>query len=253
MSRKNFYLLIPGIVLTITMLFGYLIVGANQNDFMPQQKEIVSDCNFKLSQYLSRIAPGQTEAQFPYKNYIDSTNTGNVSCILNDLKLLDSVTKNHNESESILATTLTTKLQDRIDTGFSVYKPDSLILLMQWAEKFQYYGEIDKNNELFFSSIFDYWLNYICTKLSNYASQKPSLKYDFKFKFLVAKCIEKRYNPSVKVTSFEKFVDNMIQSKWGHLANATWNQTSLTQKIVLVLFFVLTLYGILCIIQKHFF
>jgi hypothetical protein len=124
---------------------------------------------------------------------------------------------------------------------------------MQWAEKFQYYAEVDNQNKILFKVVYDYWLNFISDKLTNYSKENSDIKCEFKFKFLVAKCSERKYNIGVKVTSTEKVIDNLVRSKWGHLFDASWNQATLLQKIILLLFVIIFFYGFYCIILKHFF
>ncbi len=155
-------------------------------------------------------------------------------------------------SQQILATTLTDSLQKRLANVYNKYQPDSLIYLMQWAERFQYYAEIDNKNKILFKVVYDYWMNFISDKLTGFSKETPSLKYAFKFKFLVAKCSERKYNIGLKVTATEKVIDNLVRSKWGHLFDASWNQASLLQKILLSLLVITFLYGIYCMILKHY-
>jgi hypothetical protein len=252
MKKKYFKLSAFAFLLVIVVLLVYKLSGAKYNNYMPQQKNISDACDFNMLNAVAGLKPENVEASFPFGKYLDSANYNSIVCIKKDLKQLDSATHDRMLSQKILSDALTSKLSARISSQFVKYAPDSLIYLMQWAEKFQFYADADDENSILYRSIFYHWFSFIGDKLTEYSKEKPSIKYDFKFKYLLARCNEKKVSPSVKITSFEKVIDNVVQSKWGHLFDASWNQASWLQKVGVLLLAFLFLYGIYCIIYKHF-
>lgn len=253
MSNSKRNIVITGLVVLLIIILFFFLGKANNNSYIPEQKYVDENCNFNLQSKIAYATQQNIINSFPYEEYLTPSNIQNITCIKSSLIILDSITKDPTISQQILFATLTDSLAQKNYLIYNTYKPDSLIRLMQWVEKFQYYAEIDEKNKLLFRAIYDYWLTFISDKLTNYVKENPAIKFEFKFKFLVAKCSERRYNIGVKVTSTEKVIDNIIRSKWGHLFDASWNQASILQKTLFALLLIIFLYGIYCIILKHFF
>lgn len=245
------------IIFLLTIILAFivsLIVRTNTSDDIPQQREYDNNSSFNLAKYFSLhpVVQGGLIDHFPYAAYLDSANFRSIKTISNDLQILDSVNAfDKRENQKTISRLLTTELGLRSTAYFNTYCPDSLLVLIQWAEKFQTYAEQDSDNKLLYHSIYHYWMDSIGHCLQKFLEEKPSRKYDFKFRYLRTRCKEQRISMGTKVTSTEKGINNLIYGKWGHFINASWNQTSLLQKIVFLLIVSFTLYGYSCIIQKH--
>jgi len=252
--KKNIFILV---VILFLVLFGFIIIKitkADTSDKMPQSRiyplRYNSICDWPE---LATIKTDSLFFEFPYQKYNDSCNFWNVQSVKNDLNCLDSkFSFDSSMNRQVLSEALTSKLEKRVVAYFSGYQPDSLIVIIQWAEKYRNYAELEPQNELFYKSIYDYWMGKVASTVTAYASEIPSRKYNFKFKYLLNRCVEQRYSPGTKVTSGEKAFNNLIYNNWGHLINASWNQTSVLQKIVFFTFFVFTLIGYL-LLGKLFF
>jgi len=253
MSNSTRNKIIVAITFLVIVVLFFFLSKANNNDYAPVQGEAESNCTYNLYSKLTGLNNKNIIAQFPYTDYLEHSNFNNIECLKKDLTDLDSVIKDPMLSQQILATTLTDSLKKKNNNIYNTYQPDSLIRLMQWVERFKYYAEIDKPNQILFNVIHTQWMQFISDKLALFAKENPTLKYEVKFKFLLAKCREAKFAPPIKVTATEKVIDNLVRSQWGHLFDASWNQASLLQKILLSLLVITFLYGIYCIILKHFF
>src|SRR5207244_2242716 len=114
-----------------------------------------------------------------------------------------------------LSEALTTKkFYSGFEKSLQNYNPDTLLLLIQWAEKFQNYAEIESDNYFLYDAIYGFWLSKISNKIAFYSTQDNSIKYDFKYQFIVARCNEKHFSVAVSVTPVEKIIDNIVSKKW---------------------------------------
>jgi len=237
----------------IALLF--LLVNVATADISPkvlQVRNAAGKSRFDLAGAVRGIGKDDLFAAFPYRRYLDSAGRWDIKTIKHDLAVLDSVTGDPDISQRTLSNALTQVLGEREKGVLKNYEPDSLLRLIQWAEQFDYYSQFDSAGELFYQSVYQYWFDIVTNKLKEYSNETPSLRHSFKFKYLVGRCYERRFSTSVKITDFEKFVDNVLYSNWGHLINATWTQSSWSVKAGLLLVFVLIVYGAYALGSKVF-
>ena len=234
----------------LASLLLYLVLKADYNTAILQKKDPPAKSVFTLKPYLKELPANEIIQKFPEKNYLDSANYQNILFIKADLATLDSANPNESANRQLISTILTNKLFERDSARLSSFNLDTLLLQLQWAEKFKTYAEIDVQNRILYKSISSFWLSYICNRLTSYSSENPSVKYQFKYKYLVARCYELKFTCAVKVESIEKVVDNFTSNKWAHLTSALWDQTSKLQKILFLIFTLLSLYGYYLIILK---
>jgi hypothetical protein len=246
--KRNIILI--GIVALLMGCLLFFIAKADYSINVLQREDPTSKRSFKLGRYLQAASLDSLAQAFPYAVYLDSAQYGNVHFIQEDLALLDSIAKDPSVSRQLLSELLTNRLFARDSAKLATYNPDSLLALLQWAEKFKYYAEADLSNAILYKSICSYWLSHICNRLSAYSRENPSGKYAFKYKYLVARCHELKFTTAVKVGSMEKVVDNLTGNNWAHLVNASWNQTTILQKIVFLLITLISIYGYYLIIKK---
>ena len=219
---------------------------------IPQQRMGLIRSGFDVSQLVAGVDKKDLLHSFPYDRYLDSANIWDINAVRHDLAVLDSVTGDPDMNRRTLSNALTRELGERERRNLTSYQPDSLLRLIQWAEQFGYYSQYDANSDLFYESVYQYWFDLVANHLTEYSNRQPVLRHDFKFKYLVARCYEKKFATAVKITDFEKFVDNILYSHWGHLINATWTQASWSLKGLGLLFFALTLFGAYALAMKIF-
>lgn len=249
--KKKILLWLPLIILGVVLLF--FIVRTDHSNYVPQQRSLPTKSSFNLKLRIKKSDSTDLLNLFPYDIYLDSADRWNIGSIKNDLKVLDDAYNDSSMNRQVLSIALTSKLFSRIDNYLNKYNPDTLIYLIQWAEKFQDYALIEPENDLFYNSICSYWLSSLSNKIHFYSTQNNSIKYDFKFKYIVARLTELSSNPGIGVTKFEKVIDNVVSNKWSHLIESSWNQTSLLQKLAFFMIVFITIYGYYCIIRKHLF
>lgn len=229
-----------------------LLIKVDLSDNMPQEIDENDSAGFNLCFYLKKntIPPGKLEDNFPYEAYLNSVSFPSVEEIKSNLKCLDMFFKDSSMNRQVLSYALTDKLVAR--TKLKTYSPDSLLKIVQWAEKFQNYAklDVDNNTDILYSTIYDSWMNFVSADLMENSKKKPSLKYDFEYKYLLSRCNEKQYSIPVKVTSFEKAILMLIYSDWGHLINASWHQSTWKLKALVFAFAIITVIGFSCIISK---
>lgn len=231
-----------GLVLAILSFTGYTIVRVDDSAYIPPYKEIDPTDTFSLRTYILSISADSLANKFPYGKYLDYANYDNIITIKKDLNTLNTLfTGDSSLNQQILSDALTDSLMNRLSVKYDNYKADSLIYLLQWAERFKNYAEVDPLNEPLFNAIYIYWMGFISNKLSNYSSENNKIRFDFKYRFLVAKCNEKHSYVNVRVTSIDKFFYNLLGNQWTHLFKASWNQATTLQKIVTAVIFIFTL------------
>ena len=249
--RKIVWILLPLVILIVGLIM-YKVVSADTTNNIPTHllhEEEPAMAAFDVAGCLVKTGSADTPYQFQSVLYLDSAHFTRALYIRNDLLRLDSLTHDESFNRKTLSAVLTNELTSRTREQYKVYQPDSLLRLLQWAEQFQYYAAMDPHSRIFYKSVYSYWLNFIADKLITASVEQPSLKYDFKFKYLMTRCREQQYTMGVKVTSLEKFLENIIYSKWGHLLSATWNQTTWLMKFGFLIIAGIFLFGLYSIIK----
>lgn len=241
--KYSFFLL-----LLINLSFATLVLRGilfDKPQFLPAEKNSQFEENFDLQSSIIGIKKDSLLSQFPYSKYLKSNNYEQYKSIIKDIACLDSAYENKNLiRENLFYLVLSDSLYNRHFPSNRTVNLDSLNYTLQWAEKFKFYGESDPQieNKLLFKALYGYWLEKISQTLSEYSKSNEKAKFDFQFRYLAAKCIEKRYNVSVEVSPIEKVIQYSLNYKWAHLFEASWNQASLIQKIVIALFLIANLF-----------
>jgi len=232
---RTYFITIIGIIIVFICLvvaFFYIIKANYSTEVYTERKIVTTSNSYSLEKNLKKIELTKILKSFPAQNYLDSANTWDIKAIRNDLIMMDSVnpgnTRNNQEALSIA---LTTELQKRIENSYKSFNSDSLLMLIHWTERFNYYADIDDNNSTFYKVIYMYWMEYITNKLDEYYNEEPSIKYNYRFRYLVSRCHEKNYNPGFGCTNSEKVIIYIIDSKWSYLFNRFWYGTGVLFKM----------------------
>lgn len=249
LDRNITIVTLHAIFIIIIFLF---LSKSNSDNYLPEQQIIEDNCNYDLKSSYNGNNNFKDVNSFPTKSFLDSGNYKNVECLINTLNSLDTLTKDESLSIQILYSVLSDSLLKRDSSIFAHYNLDNLIRQMQWVEKLQCYAELDSKHRAFLNPIYEFWMQNISDKLQSYSKDTTSIRYAFKYKFLVAKCNERKFNVGVKETSSEKVIGNLVRSDWGHLLDASWNQSTKLMKFIFIFFILIFFYGIYCITQKHF-
>jgi len=210
---------------------------------LPTEKSSSTENGYDLHSAIKGVNKDSITSLFPYEDYLKSVNYQEAKTIQKDLVILDSLVGDKMVVRGLISAVLTDSLYNRNFTEVDNVNLDSLNYRLQWAEKFKFYSEADPSseNQLLFQSIYDFWLNKISRILSEYSENNVNAKFNFEFRYLTAKCNEKRYNVSVKVSPLEKVIQNILGNSWAHLFEASWNQASLMQKIIIAILIIATI------------
>ena len=237
-------------VLTIIILgyFAYKITKANDDNYMPSISKEKLPRNFDLRNNIKNLDETNIENNFPYVEYVSSQDFLNYTYFKQDLDVIKSKTKNDSKAQEILYKALTDTL-DKIKHEQFTANLDSMIYLFQWADKYRVYSDIDTTNAILYSAIHEFWITKISDKLAQLSKDNSTILTNFKFKFLVAKCDEIKYNTPLKISSTTKVVNYFIQKKWAHLFQASWNQASKLQISISFLFLTITIFSYITLIK----
>lgn len=241
-------ILITGSVITAAILLANITM-ADMSDDIPRQEVHPASSYFNMTACLKNAANGNNWV-FDNAQYLDAADARSVASVKKHLAAMDSINSDSNFNRRALSNALTQELLQRKDNTKKSYQPDSLLAIIQWAEQFRYFAAFDSTNQLLYLSIYGFWLDYVSGKLASFSKEKPSLRHDFKFRYLITRCRENNYHIPVKVTSFEKFIDNILYSNWGHLFHATWNQSKWWLKLFFLILFVLLCQGVITVVKK---
>jgi hypothetical protein len=237
-------------ILTIIILgyFAYNITKANDDNYMPSISKEKLPRNFDLRNNIKDLDETNIENNFPYVEYVSSQDFLNYTYFKQDLDEIKSKTKNDSKAQEILYKALTDTL-DKLKHEQYTANLDSMIYLFQWADKYRVYSDIDTTNAILYSAIHEFWITKISDKLAQLSKDNSTILTNFKFKFLVAKCDEIKYNTPLKISSTTKVVNYFIQKKWAHLFQASWNQASKLQISILFLFLTITIFSYIILIK----
>lgn len=204
-------------ILTIIILgyFAYNITKANDDNYMPSISKEKLPRNFDLRNNIKDLDETNIENNFPYVEYVSSQDFLNYTYFKQDLDEIKSKTKNDSKAQEILYKALTDTL-DKFKHEQYTANLDSMIYLFQWADKYRVYSDIDTTNAILYSAIHEFWITKISDKLAQLSKDNSTILTNFKFKFLVAKCDEIKYNTPLKISSTTKVVNYFIQ-KNGHI------------------------------------
>lgn len=120
------------------------------------------------------------------------------------------------------------------------YDPDYVFTLLEWADQFKFWSKISSEHQFLFEAISSYWYNEIALLLSQESEADPKVRNSYKFRFLSERCNQNNYHVNIPETKIEKVQKNFLRGNWNHLISATWNDTSIGQKVLLLLLGLLT-------------
>lgn len=206
--------------------------------------------SFHIKNQLNGLSSDNLKSAFPYKVYLDSINIYNISEIKESILEIDAITKDNMLSQQIVSIALTDSLLNYSENKYEKYNPDSLILLMEWVERFKYYADVDEENQTLYQVVDDYWMNSIANKLSDFCKKDYWIKYDYKFKYLSSRMEEKGFNTTIGFNDAEKVLNNIIENDYTYLINRFLTRTSFLIKVIFLLGIIITLYGYYCIFKS---
>lgn len=239
--------------LLMVVYIANIISSLDYDNEIPEERRCENhDFDFEIS--LQNVPRAELEDRFPYHQYFSSSAYCDVTGVINSLMILNERYPNSAEQENVefLIDAFTTKLQDYHGNSFSIYNPDSLILIADWADQFKVYEQITNSNKALYGIIHDFWISFIAEQLSVHSKQYSSIRYDFKFKYLQSICQSKRFPPSVTTSNVEKIITYAINSEFDYLFNRFWNGTRYYVKIVGIILISILLYLFYCTFMYNF-
>lgn len=176
-------------------------------------------------------------------NQNNSTNCNNNLVLLNYNNILFLVKSKFTKIENNVF--LYTDTLNKYDTYLNSYNIDTLDNIFEWIIKLKYFDivESDRDTKIFLNSVSDYWLNNISNKVSILYNINSNVIYNDKFNFLTYKLKINQYNPSIKLTNFDKIIYNIRTSHYSHLFQSIYNQTTILIKSIISIILFIILYS----------
>jgi hypothetical protein len=227
-------------IILIVLLFVKSSSNKVVDEKMPDGVLFKRKNEFQLANHLTGLNKQNPSSNFAYDAYLDSVDLTSYYKIKSDITLLDSITGNKDSVMVLMVNTLTTKLEKKIHPKDTNYSLDTVIQLLHWAERFTYYGEVDVEHGIIFSVTHDYWFNFITNYLSTIYQNNNDLKYNDKFKYLLARLGAKQYYANISFDKGEKVINNIVGSKWSYLVNRFWIGTTSSMKAIAFTFALIT-------------
>ncbi len=233
--QLNKLLLVPAIVLSVLFLcLLTLVIQVNYSDNIPVERALNAEEPFNIYPHLRNLDVNQLKETFPFQIYLDSAHWTDIKEINAVLCAMDSSYPNNEMgNQEVLSIALTEKLEAHLSKSFEGYQPDSLIRILQWAERFNNYAAIDEIHSPLFEVVYTYWFNSISNALRENAEKNYAIKYDYKFRYIAERLREKQFSTPVKGTYIEKTIYRLIDKNWAYLFNKFWYATSVLYKLVI--------------------
>lgn len=245
-----FFLFVTILIVTIGLVNKILSTDFEFNILSDKSGHIEN--GFEIKQYLKPEFKKNITKSFPFNSYIDSADIFNIKNVLNDLDSMDKFNENLRLNRDLFTTLLTEKLVNKIQNSLIIYKPDSLIFLLQWADGFYHYQKIDKKNERFYRRVNRFWFNLISNKLGQFAETDPSIKYNIKFKYMVELCRARMFYPPIGNSNTEKVLNYFIEGKYSYLFQRLWFGTDIFFKLIILFGLSFCFYSLYCIYKINF-
>ena len=238
--------------LIVVIVFLIIVTRIDFSDTVPQLSTAKPNCSFYLPDHLANVNNENLQERFPYCHYCDSADVYNITSIMKNIESLDSINSiDQMLNKEVLSVALTDSLLSHNRAFFQSQNLDTLILLLQWAEKFNCYADIDRKNRYLYKPVYDFWMQYVVRQMEKLYDDNYLIKYNHKFIYLRNRCEEKKYTLKVGYSNIEKAFNYFINGQFPVLWNKFWTNTSTILKLLTALIVVITLYGYYCIIKIH--
>lgn len=213
---------IYGVLLGFLSVFIMLLILASVVDYSDRipVKNLIAGNQVSFARHLSGLDSSNINEIFPYNVVIDSININDIHVINSCLNELDSMFPwNKDVNPQKLSVALTQSLLNRDSLLYAEFNPDALLAIVQWAERFHFYADLDPGRSIFFNVVFDYWMNYVANKLSNYPKNNYSVKFGYRYRYLVSRCEEKGYSITIPISNIDKLVFHFSELRFPHIFN----------------------------------
>ena len=246
---KKYVLIISSVILLLFIFMGYKLLSTNQENSIPTVKTQTLTRNFNIGAFLKNS--NDIVKDFPYDKYIASGDYQSYSFLRSDIEQLSNKLKDNGTAQSVIYEALTNSLI-KGKPALIGSEIDSLIVTFQWADKFRIYAEADSINSNLYSAVNEFWMSKLTDRLVAISNENSNIVNNFKFKYLLTKCNEVKYNASIKNNSSTKFIQNLLLNNWSHLFLQTWNQATKLQLSILFIIGLITIISYSLLIKSIF-
>ncbi len=129
------------------------------------------------------------------------------------------------------------------------YVPEEINQLITQGYNFAYAANYFPQEALYLSSIADMHFNNAAKQLEFYQKSNTALSNEFGYLYLSQRCMEAKVGLNRKESSADKFIKTLLEEDYFHLINTTWNKSSLKLKFMIGLTGMLTIVGLINVLQ----
>lgn len=244
--------LTPFLVLVIIGVI--FVISIDYKEEIPRiQSYKMGASDFDIEPYLEHLDSVSLEKDFPYDVFLDSAHYKDISLTIYVLERLNNAYPgNKHQNMRVLTQALTERLQIKIQSDYIEFKPEKLLRLLQWAERFDLYGDLQPKQKRMHKTIYNHWMDFISTKLGEYYQSDENIKYDFMFKYLSKRCLEHSFVVTIGKNNYEKALDHFASRNFPYLLNRFWIATSLQFKLLILIILVITIVSYIIMIRQLF-
>jgi len=244
MSRKHLYWFFLFLLSVFFLIAVAWIVSAREETTFKEPIVLEYCPNTAKEALLMPIGADSLLKQFPYETYLCNGQFKTFVQLQKDIRDIGVLYPDLPDAgQYLVATAMTEKLFYLNRQTFDVYRPDSLLAYLEYAEQMRSWSLADSVNGVAYDVVFQFWFEKIAQLLSHYHEKNKDLRRDFTFRYLDTKLGRYRFLTNLRESRIEKFMYNLRSGNWTHLVSATWNDLSTAGKVLLTLLSTLTVYA----------
>jgi hypothetical protein len=235
-----------------------LLKTENNSYFPTVDSDTQNAVTIDVSHVLNSVPFDSVASKLTLAKYYSSKNIIDFKEIERDLKLLDSLYPNKtSDIRPLIYHILSDSLKSHVSNNIKELHFQELAKIQNLQISYHYYSRATNNiyNNGLYNSLNDFWGQFVADKLSAISKKELSSKTGFKYRYLEARSNQYRFYVNTKKYSVEKVITGFLDSDWGHLLNASWNQASLIQKFIIgfiLLFSILAYINFIKEIKRYF-
>jgi hypothetical protein len=155
----------------------------------------------------------------------------------NFLDSQDKITNNPSENEQFLMNYISNLYPNEVIFGKdpSNVDYDTLQYFVEFSNLYWSAADLLPERKVLFRTIASSFTNKIAKSLIYFENKNKSIMYNNKFRFMSDYCNLKSVTVNIKLDSYSKFFLHFSNQRWAHILNATWDQSSLTLKLLISL------------------
>ncbi len=234
------------VALAIILISGYaFFMVPMEKEFLKYELEEceLSDTIGLIPSYKDKISFENNILTIPQKEYLDAIGYCSFRWLESDLYYLKDTLAYGDAVELEYFDLITKEKIKTFNLDSSSLNSQAYMDAILMGERALIYSINSKNNRIFFKAFGRFWLDNVSNSLTSLSETNPSIKYDQNFKILTDRCRQNKYAVDLNFTNSEKFINYLVDQKYGYIMNRVWIGTSPLFKLLLILAGIVTAYA----------